>query len=101
MTIQEAIRSGKAFRRPGGEWFNALHESSYMCLKEEALLANDWEIKEENIPFNSSIFWKAYKDAFVDFNTVKVIRSPDGLSHREFHEFIGFLITHLGVNRNV
>lgn len=58
MTLQEAIKSGKRFKRAGGEYFysngkylldmediNALHGT----LNLEDILADDWEIEEEKL----------------------------------------------------
>jgi hypothetical protein len=59
MTIQEAIRSGKRFRRPKtGWWCESLSEGAFcalmlttqhgpLSLKVSDILADDWEIERE------------------------------------------------------
>lgn len=64
MTLIEAIKSGKRFRRkPGkcphsslndlcdcGEWFQQNNDPTWVyCLNRERILADDWEIEEKKI----------------------------------------------------
>lgn len=44
MTLQEALRSGKRYRLPGGGWFGP--DISYNYTKHE-VLSNAWEVKQE------------------------------------------------------
>lgn len=49
MTIQEAIKSGKRFRLPGGDWFNAYPApnslSTSYTMGVEMILRDDWEVE--------------------------------------------------------
>ena len=51
MTIQEAIKSGKPFKRPhhSCHYENFRELDRFLELQEEDLLATDWEIKKEPI----------------------------------------------------
>ncbi len=57
MTIQEAIKSGKLFRRKNtGEWFS---EFNWVLDTTEDVLATDWELKPEPLVIQGEVFWKS------------------------------------------
>ena len=61
MNIQQAIKSGKKFRRKG--WTGLTYASSFTdCryLDEVDILADDWEIEQVAVTITAQQFWDAY-----------------------------------------
>lgn len=82
MTIIEAIKSDKPFRRASvsSDWYGIIDDvlvyqpqfgkAAYRAdLKTEDYIANDWEIKEEPISIMPAKFWNAYKDSLIIINS--------------------------------
>lgn len=82
MTIIEAIKSGKRFKRPSFiHWMNGPNgryglahgvmggekkkvEDDFYCLSPECVIANDWEIEETMIQITHSQFIEAFTRAY-------------------------------------
>lgn len=52
MTLQEAIKMARSFRRPGGRWFR-IYPTETMHFSYEELVADDWEIEELEVTITS------------------------------------------------
>lgn len=64
MTLQEAIKSGLEFKRPGHAFWLNNNTDRYLCFyTREDVLADDWEIKEEKITITKSQLLKALDDS--------------------------------------
>lgn len=62
MTLQEAIKSGKSFRRPLYGSYDCLDSSSSFTAEE--VLATDWEIKEQSVKITKTNLKKAAETLF-------------------------------------
>lgn len=94
MTIQEAIESGKPFRRPGAQtWVRETALGTFVdgefgwCPDRRVILADDWEIKEEPREFwvyvkqvrtgVSDYEFRLYQTRMVGFKEIKVREVTD------------------------
>lgn len=69
MTIQEAIKTGRKFKRAGEDrWWTRAFD--VWCFKEEQLLATDWVVETEVLEFECG--WRVH-----DFNICPGIPSND------------------------
>ena len=65
MTLQEAIKSGKRFKRPfDAAWIEPV--TGYY-LEGEDILADDWEIEEQKVEITKSKLADAYDKALADW----------------------------------
>jgi hypothetical protein len=94
MTIQEALRSGKRFRRKGCQWGSKLDTvrytlaqgyHSFFALSEEDILATDWELETVKKELSAEDIRKAF-----EYSIVKADPSVYG-------GFIDCLLKHLGL----
>lgn len=86
MTLQEAIKSGKRFKRP---YWNTWHDRSsigrtYICAV--SILADDWEIEEKKVEVSRHDIDAAFRRLLpnVDFTSIRWQRDID-----DFCEYIG------------
>ncbi len=64
MRIQEAILSGKRFRRPGRGWHNPMPSALYeTVLTRLDVLADDWEIEEKSVTITEQTLLRAFSAA--------------------------------------
>ena len=75
MTLTEALKSGKAFRRPkhSPDWI-VDNQTEYFVFTAEDLLADDWYIKEYAVTITASQFTAAWANAVKD---AMISTSPD------------------------
>jgi hypothetical protein len=75
MIIQEAIRSGRKFRRPCQDWITITDKSicCYLQLQVKDIMADDWEVEEKKVEITESRLRKALMKASYDqsFPSVK------------------------------
>jgi len=62
MTIQEAIKSGKNFKRPIYREWKSPRVANWFC--EEDILATDWEVEEKNITVTKEKLNSVYREYF-------------------------------------
>jgi len=66
MTLQEAIKSGKRFKRCNDAYWLKFHgkESPFLTLKEADIFATDWEVEEKKVLVSEAQLVKAIEAVF-------------------------------------
>lgn len=69
MTLQEALQTGKAFRRTGYDF--AVDIAEFGPLENEDILATDWEVEDETYELSDEDIAAAWNTARAGFPSVK------------------------------